>query len=241
MTDKTDRKVTNNLTDNNLRNNKVVSIFDAKSLHPPQNPIIRIAPELDGLEMLYNNCNSENKLYSLKIAGWALRADGCVQGLVPWLNELMPCTEINDPLDGQWQGYRYPSGKQVFYEAPPYKESELKAAAKHYSPQGCEKISTQEIPDCIGTHAALTDNGFKTLTLIEIHSWKLDERGQVHAHFADNRFTSNEPSIPAEVPSLISSECHPDFKYFFQHQMATKIKNQDPEALAAISLLIESG
>jgi transcription elongation factor GreB len=34
---------------------------------------VRVAPELDGLEMLYTNDSAPDKLYSLKIVCWALR------------------------------------------------------------------------------------------------------------------------------------------------------------------------
>ena len=37
---------------------------------------IRLAPELDGLEMLYSNEVSGDKYFSLKVLCWALRADG---------------------------------------------------------------------------------------------------------------------------------------------------------------------
>ena len=218
---------------------KVVSIFTGKSVRQADNPIIRIAPELDGLEMLYSNTSSPNKLYSLKICCWAIHANGSVQGMVPWLNKLMPCTEINDPLDGQWQGYRNPDNNEIFYHAPDYKVTELEAAARHFCPKGGKAIAEQEIPDSIGTHAALTHNGFKTLTLIEVHSWRLNKEGQIAGLFVDGDQVKASPVLNGDK-SLLEAQSHADFKYFFQHRMANKIKNQDPEAMAAISLLIEA-
>ena len=35
--------------------------------------------------------------------------------------------------------------------------------------------------------------------------------------------------------------CKKSFRYFFQHQIANKLKDEDPEALAAISLLVDDG
>jgi hypothetical protein len=218
---------------------KVVSIFTGKSINEADNPVIRIAPELDGIEMLYSNISSPNKLYSLKICCWAIHANGAVQGMVPWLNELMLCTEINDPLDGQWEGYRNPTCNEIFYQAPVYKVAELESAAHHFCPKGVKDIVEQEIPDSIGTHAALTHNGFKTLTLIEVHSWRLNKNGKITALFVDGDQVQASPVLNGDR-SLLEAQSHADFKYFFQHRMANKIKNQDPEAMAAISLLIEA-
>jgi len=39
--------------------------------------------------------------------------------------------------------------------------------------------------------------------------------------------------------ALYPAEENPQFKYFFQHHIANQIKNEDPDALAAISLLID--
>jgi hypothetical protein len=220
-------------------NSNVVSIFTGQSLTENDNPIIRIAPELDGLEMLYSNNSHPDKLYSLKICCWALRVNGEVHGMVPWLNKLVACTEINDPLDGHWQGYRDSANNNIFYQAPEYKVSELQAAALHFCPEGAKGIAEQEVPDSIGTHAALTHNGFKTLTLIEVHSWKLNSDGNVTGLFVDYDQANASPVLNGDK-ALLEAQSHPEFKYFFQHRMANKIKNQDPDAMEAISLLIDS-
>ncbi len=221
------------------KNSNVVSIFTGKQIVESANPIIRIAPELDGMEMLYSNNAHSDKLYTLKVCCWALRANGDVHAMVPWLNKLVSCMDLQDPLDGQWQGYRDPKQNRIFYQAPEHKTAELKAAADYFGSDGKNRICTQEIPDSIGTHAALTSNGFKTLTLIEVHSWKLNKDGIVSGLVVDYSQTQTSPVLKGDR-ALIDTHSHPDFKYFFQHSMANKIKNQDPEALAAISLLIEA-
>jgi hypothetical protein len=38
---------------------------------------------------------------------------------------------------------------------------------------------------------------------------------------------------------LYAAQTYENFRYFFQHQIANKIKAQDPEALAAISMLVD--
>ena len=49
-------------------------------------PIIRLAPELDGLEMLYSNNAHPGKLFAMKILAWGLCKNGDVCGLIPWMD-----------------------------------------------------------------------------------------------------------------------------------------------------------
>lgn len=221
----------------NLASN-VISIFSGKPLGLSNNPIIRIAPELDGIEMLYNNDATPNKLYNLKLICWALRQNGEVEGIVPWLNDVIPCPQISDPLNGHWEGYRNPKTGKIFYQAPEYKVIELQAAARHFQNSNHNLINIQEIPDTIGTHAALTDNSFKTLTLIEVLSWRLNEDGKITGMVVDHNSVKTTPVLPGDK-ALFDAQKNKDFKYFFQHHMASKIKAQDPEALAAISMLMD--
>lgn len=221
-------------------NNNVVDIFTKRCIDDNPNRIIRLAPELDGLEMLYSNDSSPDKLYSLKIVCWALRENGEVVGMVPWLNQIVVCTEIDDPLNGHWEGYRDPGIEDIFFTPPTHKIIELETAAEYYEYQ-CEAADDiiQEIPDIIGTHAVLTSDGFKTFKLCEVRSWQLLADGTVNGMLIDS-------SRMVETPVLIGDKClYPaqssqDFKYFFQHRIANKIKEKDPEALAAISLLVET-
>src|SRR3989344_5191956 len=85
-----------------------------------------------------------------------------VVGMVPWLNQIVPCTEINDPLNGHWEGYRDPGTNEIFYTSPRHKIMELELAEEYYHLESVKEGQTvQEIPDSIGTHAVLTDNGFR--------------------------------------------------------------------------------
>lgn len=218
----------------------VVDIFSGRPWQEPHDRIIRIAPELDGLEMLYSNDSTPSKLYSLKIVCWALRENGDVVGMVPWLNNITICTEINDPLNGRFEGYRDPGIDDIFYIPPTHKVVELETAAEYYG-SDCtdEDAIIQEIPDTIGTHAVLTDNGFRTFTLMEVLSWRLRGDGVVDGMLVDDQRVESTPVLPGDE-CLFAAQDHEHFKYFFQHRIANKIKEQDPEALAAISLLIES-
>ncbi len=220
--------------------NNVVYLFSNKSiLEAKQNKIVRIAPELDGLEMLYTNDATPGNLYSLKIVCWGLRENGDVVGMVPWLNKIVACTEINDPLNGSWEGYRDPGIDDIFYDAPRHKVVELQLAADYYKfVPGADDEVVQEVPDMIGTHAVLSTDKNDRFLLIEVLSWRLLANGDIQAMIIDEEKVQNTPVLLGD-PSLYSVQsCH-NFKYFFQHRIANKIKAQDPEALAAISLLMD--
>ncbi len=219
----------------------VVDLFSGKPYSDRFNQrIIRLAPELDGLEMLYSNEAHSTKLFSLKILCWALRADGDVVGLVPWLNDITACVDIQDPLNGKWEGYYDPGIDEVFFEPPLHKVLELESAAEYYEfDYEAEEDIIQEIPDTLGTHAVLSTDGFKTLTLKEVISWRLQANGNIAGMLIDDDKVEQTPVLPGDA-SLFPAASNPAFHYFFQHHIANKIKAQDPEAMAAISLLVES-
>ena len=65
----------------------VIDLFTGKPYSQRRyHRVIRLAPEMDGLEMVYSNQAHPDKFFSLKILCWALKADGDVVGMVPWLN-----------------------------------------------------------------------------------------------------------------------------------------------------------
>lgn len=203
------------------------------------NRFIRLAPELDGLEMLYSNEANPDKLFSLKVLCWGLRANGEVVGLVPWLDDIIACPEICDPLNGHWEGYYDPGIDEVFFDAPIHKIVELETAAEYYELQ-CDDPNevVQEVPDTIGTHAVLSENGFQSITLTEVVSWRLHYDGTLDGMLADEQKVESTPVLPGD-DCLYPAQSRESFRYFFQHHIANKIKAQDPEALAAISLLVD--
>ena len=218
----------------------VVHIFTGQAWSPAlTSQFIRLAPELDGLEMLYTNSAHPDTSFSIKILCWGLREDGDIVGLVPWLNNITPCPDISDPLDGKWEGYYDPGTEELFHDAPLHKALELEMAAEYYE---CKYENAddvvQEIPDSIGTHAVFSNDGFKTLGLKEVVSWRLLNNGEVHALVADEKKVETTPVLPGDV-SLYEADSDAAFCYFFQHHIANKIKAKDPEALAAIASLSE--
>ena len=227
-------------SDETFNNENVIDLFSGKSLSTLNDErIIRLSPELDGLEMLYSNDASDGRLFSLQVLCWGLRANGEVVGLVPWLNELVACTEICDPLNGRWEGYYDPGIDEVFDDAPIHKIVELETAAEYYDYQ-CETPDDviQEVPDTIGTHAIMSDDGFQSLVLTEVISWRLHHNGKILGMLVDESRVQSTPVLPGDE-CLYNAQDNPKFKYYFQHHIANKIKAQDPEAIAAISLLAD--
>lgn len=220
-------------------NANVYDLFSGQPLYDAKKRVVRVAPELDGLEMLYSNDASPSRLYSLKIVCWGLRENGEVVGFVPWLDDIVACTEINDPLNGRWEGYRDPGIDEIFYTAPAHKALELQTALDYYDYDIEHPTDIiQEIPDTIGTHAVFTNDGFHSFALFEVVSWRLLANGQVCGMVVDETLVEMTPILPGDH-CLFSAQEHKEFRYFFQNRIANKIKQQDPEALAAISVLIE--
>ncbi len=220
----------------------VVDLFSGKLLSQLDGEqIIRLSPEYDGLSILYSNRHTDaNKLYAMKVLCWALLANGEVIGLVPWLDRLCPCTDLDDPQTGYWEGYYDPASDQLFFDPPPHKVAELESAADYFD-AGLDNPNqvVQEIPDTIGTHAMLTGDNDHTLVLTEVLSWRLMNDGRVEAMLINESSVQSTPVLPGDQCLYPASE-NPRFRYFFQHHIANQIKSEDPVALAAIAMLFES-
>jgi hypothetical protein len=215
---------------------RVISLEQRRRLR--EAPALRLSPEYDGIELLYANDRHPDKLFALNILAWALRADGCVVALVPWLNRLMAASELADPLNGRWEGFRFAGGDRLFTQAPDYKVRELEAAAAYFSSVPGASAH-QEIPDTIGTHVVFSDDDFHSLRLQEIVSWRLEATGDIRALVADETRMTRTPVLPGDN-CLVPAAEQEGFRYFFQHGIANRIKERDPETLAAIALLGES-
>jgi hypothetical protein len=227
---------------NTAAESNVIDFFSGKSLSTLEHErFIRLSPEYDGLSMLYTNSKTKaDKLYAMKILCWGLRANGEIVGLVPWLNKLTPCTELDDPVFGQFEGYYDPGSEDVFYSAPPHKVMELETASEYFvcpSDQPGNHI-IQEIPDTIGTHAMLNADTKGSLILTEVLSWRLQSDGSTQAMLIEEKLVNVTPVLPGD-PCLYPAEENSNFRYFFQHHIANQIKAEDPDAMEAISLLFE--
>ena len=70
-------------------------------------------------------------------------------------------------------------------------------------------------------------------------SWQLLSDGVVRGMLIDDDKVISTPVLPGDE-CLYSAKDEETFRYFFQHHIANKIKAKDPDALAAISMLVES-
>ncbi len=226
---------------NDSSNSNVVDLFSGGTFIPEEKQrIIRISPEYDGLSMLYsNNRASPDKLYSMNILCWALRSDGDVVAMVPWLNKVVPCTALDDPCDGRWEGYYDKVSSDIFYEPPIHKVLELETAVNYFKVDDSPADQIiQEIPDTIGTHAMLNSDEQQCLLLTEVISWRLLGDGSIQAMLVDPDKVLSTPILAGDCSLYPASE-NAEFRYFFQHHVANQIKSADPEAIAAISHLLE--
>ena len=225
----------------NLNNSNIVDIFTGKTLCTlEQERIVRVSPEYDGLCMLYSTSKTgADKYYSMRILCWGIRQNGEVVGLVPWLNQVVPCDQLDDAVYGMFEGYYDRHTEDIFYSAPPHKVMELETAVEYFS-EVCapEDEVVQEIPDTIGTHAMLSSENANSLILTEVLSWQLDIEGNIQAMLIDEELVE-VTAVLAGDPCLYPASTNPDFRYFFQHHIANQIKAEDPEAMAAIALLFD--
>jgi hypothetical protein len=70
-------------------------------------------------------------------------------------------------------------------------------------------------------------------------SWRLQANGNVSGMLVDDDKIVDTPVLPGDN-CLFAANSNEAFRYFFQHHIANKIKAQDPEAIAAISSLVDS-
>ncbi len=228
-----------------LKSSKSGNVFDIFTGHRMMGAhprtVVRIAPENDGLEILYSNPAHPEKLFTMKIVCWALRRDGVVVAMIPWINRVIACAELKDPRKASFEGYYDPRHDDIFFEPPPYKVNELKEAAAYFglSKSDDPKAVIQEIPDVTGTHALMANANFSRLTLSEILSWRLHNDGSIHAMLVNEKKVKATPVLVGD-PCLYPADKSKQFRYFFQHHIANQIKDEDPDALAAIAMLLQN-
>jgi hypothetical protein len=212
----------------------VVPLFPRRQTARPR--IVRVSPEHDGLELLYGNDRHPDTLFSVRILCWALLDNDEVVAMVPWLNAVVPSSALEDPLNGRWEGFRVPHSNYLFTDAPEHKQEELRAAVKFFGKSFAADAVVQDIPDSIGTHAVFSSDGFHSISLLEVVSWRLMGDGQLLAMVIEEGEVTSTPVLPGDA-CLHPAQQQTDFRYFFQHQVANRIKERDPETLAAISVL----
>ncbi|WP_431026029.1 hypothetical protein [Halomonas sp. H5] len=220
------------------RSAQVIDLETMRQRQLAKRRLLRLCPELDGLEMLYRLASDPDTLYGMPLLAWGLREDGEVVGLVPWMEALTPCHELDDPEHGHFIGYRDPETEEIFYSPPEHKVFELEHAAAYFDYEETgETTLIQQLPDNQGTHALCMDDDDTPWQLKQVFGWRLYSNGEVEALLVDeNRVAS--------TPVLIGDDClYPGHSrhrvvYFFQRVIANRIKEEDPATLEALALMV---
>lgn len=250
----TEDKNTNRMPEKDNSFSNVVNLFTGQSIdESPEARIVRIVGEQNGTRMLYANYDHPERLIAVPILCWALTESGEIFGMVPWLDEILPCHEIEEKYSVCWEGYFNIEDDDIFFEPPAESTAQLTVAARFpthltrkinptsqsnsalaYTPVTLNVI--QEIPDPVGTHALLINSDSDSLLLTSIVSWALDENGEIHGMLADDSAIEKLPVLPGDE-CLFSATSAENFKCYFQRDIAEQIRTQNPKTLEAIEQL----
>ncbi len=198
--------------------------------------IVALSPEFQGYCLLYaHHALSTEKLYAIRILCWARQADGRDVAMVPWLNGVARCSELNDAQSGLAQGYFDPLSERPFNAIPEHQRIALDSLAQQQEQSSGGVI--QEIPDLIGSHAALmADNS--ELCLEPVVSWQLLADGSLQAMLADSAKITQQPVLPGDPCLYAASEAR-GLRYYFQYHIANQIKSGGALSARALSTLIK--
>ncbi|WP_269619194.1 hypothetical protein [Zhongshania sp. BJYM1] len=209
--------------------------FPLRSSRDEENRILRVSPEYEGLCLLYaHHALSRDKLYAVKILCWARLANGQNVAVLPWLNGVSRCIDLTDPQTGLSQGYYDPRSTRHFSEAPPHHIAALDAMLEYPAPLSATVV--QEVPDLIGSHAALLSDE-QQFALEPVISWRLYEDGKLEALVADMDLARHSPVLSNDE-SLYPVQRESNFRYFFQYHIANQIKAGGQIATRALSQLL---
>lgn len=222
------------------RSAQVIDLETMRQRQQARKRLIRLAPELDGLEMVYQLPDEPDAYYGLPLLAWGLREDGDIVGLVPWMERLTPCQALDDPAQGHFVGYRDPETEELFEQPPEHKVLELEQAAAYFDYEDTESPTLiQQLPETQGTHALCMDTGDAPWQLKQVFGWRLYSDGAVEALLADERRIESTPILPGDA-CLYPGHSRHRVVYFFQRQIANRIRREDPATLEALALMVMS-
>lgn len=220
---------------------RVIDLDAMRQRQRAKRRLIRLSPELDGLEMVYHLASEPDAYYGMPIMAWGLREDGEVVGLVPWMEALTPCHHLDDPEHGCFVGYRDPETEELLESPPPHKALELEHAAAYFDYEETREVTLiQQLPDTLGTHALCIDAHEGPWQLKQVFGWRLYSDGDVEALLADEALIDSTPILPGD-PCLYPGRSRHRLVYFFQRRIANRIREQDPATLEALALMVIPG
>ncbi|SHE85864.1 hypothetical protein SAMN02745148_01243 [Modicisalibacter ilicicola DSM 19980] len=200
--------------------------------------LIRLAPELDGLEMLYHLASDPETLFGMPLLAWGLREDGEVVGLVPWMEALTPCHDLDDSDQGRFVGYRDPETDEIFCSAPEHKVFELEHAAAYFDYEEThEPTLLQQLPETLGTHALCLNDDGTPWQLKQVFGWRLYSNGNVEALLVDETRVHSTPVLAGDA-CLYPGHSRHRVVYFFQRSIANRIRQEDPATLEALACMM---
>ncbi|EPC03710.1 hypothetical protein L861_19440 [Litchfieldella anticariensis FP35 = DSM 16096] len=220
------------------RSAQVIDLDTVRQRQFAKRRLVRLAPELDGLEMLYHLASDPETLYGMPLLAWGLREDGEIVGLVPWMEALTPCHQLDDPEYGHFVGYRDPETEEVFHSAPDHKVFELEHAAAYFDYEDTsEPTLIQQIPDTQGTHALCMDGDDAPWQLKQVFGWRLYSNGEIESLLVDENRIESTPVLAGDA-CLYPGHSRHQVVYFFQRVIANRIKQEDPATLEALALMV---
>ena len=217
---------------------RVIDLDTMRQRQQARKRLVRLAPELDGLEMVYRLPSESEAYYGMPLLAWGLQDDGEVVGLVPWMESLTPCQRLDDPEHGHFIGYRDPETEELFEEPPEHKVLELEQAAAYFEYEETEEATLiQQLPETQGTHALCMDESGAPWQLKQVFGWRLYSDGAIEALLADERLVESTPILPGDA-CLYPGHSRHRVVYFFQRQIANRIRREDPATLEALALMV---
>ncbi|MDR5868618.1 hypothetical protein [Halomonas koreensis] len=217
---------------------RVIDLETRRRRQQARRRLVRLAPELDGLEMVYHLPQEDDAYFGMPLLAWGLREDGEVVGLVPWMERLTPCHLLDDPEHGHFVGYRDPETEELFEAPPDHKVVELHQAAAYFEYEETREPSLiQQLPETQGTHALCMDDSGDPWQLKQVFGWRLYSDGGIEALLADEQRVDSTPILPGD-DCLYPGHSRHRVVYFFQRQIANRIRREDPATLEALALMV---
>lgn len=217
---------------------RVIDLDTMRQKRQARQRLVRLSPELDNLEMVYSLASDPDSLYGMPLLAWGLRESGEVVGLVPWMETLASCDQLDDPEHGCFIGYRDPEIEELLETPPPHKICELEQAAAYFDYEDTQVITLiQQLPDTQGTHALCIDDTGQPWQLKQVFGWRLYSDGNVEALLVDETLAQSTPVLPGDA-CLYPGRSRHRLIYFFQRSIANRIREQDPHTLEALAMMV---
>lgn len=153
------------------------------SRHPKS---VRLMPELDGIEALYDLGPSIEQLIARPVIGWSLSEEGKVAGLIAYNGELVR----SDQITSNFKGYFDPITGMVDREPPTFAEQALTASWQYFSARTNDRHLV--IPESMGHRVAMyTSLGWQFKSVV---GWRLNNDGDI-APLIEQSSTMTDPPM----------------------------------------------